>query len=206
MSRRLFALTCVAAATAAAAVIASPVAAPPAVAADGPAFLDARELPPQAGTSWHAGPVTDGTPDPLPFCVGEALPGATSRHRAFWTDVDTGAVQVTVVERDETAARSLAALFDSAVKGCAERVQQQDPEVKAEWRDYGRVGAEDGASVKGVRTTHAWTGSDVHLFAVGRDGRTVTVVHWGRMGTFTDAPVSAFKKTTRTAVNKLYGG
>ncbi|MER6997721.1 hypothetical protein [Streptomyces sp. NPDC000410] len=202
MRRRASLLTGLAAA--AAAVV--PTAVPPAVAAGGPAFLDARELPPQAGTAWHSGPVTAGTPDPLPFCVGEALPGATSRHRAFWTDVDTNAVQVTVVERDETAASSLAALFGTAVKGCAERAQQQDPDIKAEWRDFGRVVTEDGASVQGVRTTHAWTGNDVHLFAVGRDGRTVTVVHWGRMGTFADAPVDAFKKSTRTAVNKLYRG
>ncbi|NXY96416.1 hypothetical protein HYE82_18870 [Streptomyces sp. BR123] len=192
-------------AAAVAAVAAATLAAPSAAAADGPAFLDPRELPRQAGTAWQAGPVTSGVPDPLPFCVGEALPGATSRHRAFWTDVDTNAVQVTVVERDEAAARSLAALLDSAVRGCAERVEQ-DPDVTAEWRDFGRVQAEEGARVQGVRTVHAWAGNDVHLFAVGRDGRTVTVVHWGRMGTFHDAPVNAFKNTTRTAVNKLYRG
>jgi hypothetical protein len=29
-------------------------------------------------------------------------------------------------------------------------------------------------------------------------------VQWGQMGDFTDAPVKAFKKTTTTAVNKLY--
>ena len=42
------------------------------------------------------------------------------------------------------------------------------------------------------------------LLSVGRDGRTVTVVQWGQMGDFGDAPVAAFKKTTTTAVNKLY--
>ncbi|MGW5343992.1 hypothetical protein [Streptomyces sp. HUAS TT3] len=203
MSHRPAAPTSLAAVVAA---VATAALAAPAAAADGPAFLDARELPRQTGTAWHAGPVTAGVPDPLPFCVGEALPGATSRHRAFWTDLDTNAVQVTVVERDEAAARSLAALFDAAVKSCADRVAQQDPDVKAEWRDFGRVEVEEGARVQGVRTAHAWAGNDVHLFAVGRDGRTVTVVHWGRMGTFQDAPVNAFKNTTRTAVNKLYRG
>jgi hypothetical protein len=29
-------------------------------------------------------------------------------------------------------------------------------------------------------------------------------VSWGQMGDFDDAPVAAFKKTTATAVNKLY--
>ncbi|MEU6893562.1 hypothetical protein ABZ934_17520 [Streptomyces sp. NPDC046557] len=43
----------------------------------------------------------------------------------------------------------------------------------------------------------------MHLYGIGRDGATVTVVKWGRMGTLADAPVAAFKKTTATAVNKL---
>ena len=45
---------------------------------------------------------------------------------------------------------------------------------------------------------------DIRLLSVGRDGRTVTVVDWGQMGGFKDAPVKAFKKTTTTAVNKLH--
>ena len=43
----------------------------------------------------------------------------------------------------------------------------------------------------------------VHLFGVGRDGRTVTVVSWAEMGDLGQAPVTAFKKTTKTAVDKL---
>ncbi|MEU1816906.1 hypothetical protein ABZ543_17170 [Streptomyces roseifaciens] len=188
-----------------AAAAATVVAAPTASAAPGvPAFLAPAELPPRAGTAWHGGAVTSGVPDPLPFCVGEALPGATSRHRAFWTDLDTSAVQVSVVERDASRAKALAGLLGKAVKDCAGKVEQEDPGTRATWRDLGRVQVADGAHVQGVQTTHTETGSDVHLFSVGRDGRTVTVVHWGQMGTFKDAPVSGFRNTTRTAVNKLY--
>ncbi|MFG2191785.1 hypothetical protein [Streptomyces sp. NPDC048639] len=172
--------------------------------ASSPGFLAPRELPPHPSSPWYAGAVTSGTPDPLPFCVGQALPGATSLYREFWTEFDTGATQVTVVERDTARAKSLAALWNKAVQECADRTEQEDPDVTAEWRDYGNLAVEEGARVQGVHTAHAWGSSDVHLFAVGRDGRTVTVVHWGEIGTFDDAPVTAFKHTTRTAVNKLW--
>ncbi|PJE95343.1 hypothetical protein CUT44_23945 [Streptomyces carminius] len=178
----------------------------PAAAADGPpAFLSPAELPPHSSSPWYAGEVTAGVPDPLPFCYGEVLPGTTSRYREFWTEYDTNARQVTVVERDEAAATALAATLRDAVRGCAERTEQQNPEVEAESRYYGRVRVEEGARVYGVHTNHTVVGSsDVHLFSVGRDGRTVTVVHWGQLGDFRHAPVADFRKTTATAVGKLY--
>ncbi|MEU6083670.1 hypothetical protein [Streptomyces sp. NPDC047108] len=197
-----------AAAPAAASAATGPAAlsAPPAraVAASGPAFLAPGQLPPHPSSPWYAGPVTNGTPDPLPFCVGQALPGATSQYREFWTELDTGATQVTVVERDTARARSLAALWNKAIRECADRTEQEDPDVTAEWRGYGKLAVEEGARVQGVHLERTGGASDVHLFAVGRDGRTVTVVRWGQMGTFDDAPVRAFKNTTRTAVNKLW--
>ncbi|HZG03095.1 MAG TPA: hypothetical protein VE546_05895 [Streptomyces sp.] len=174
-----------------------------AAASDPPAFLSPEELPPHPSSPWYAGEVTSGVPDPLPFCYGEALPGATSRYRAFWTEYDTNARQVTVVERDEARAKDLAALLNAAIRRCAERAEQQDPDVTAEFRSYGRLPVEEGARVYGVHTAHAWGPSDIHLFSVGRDGRTVTVVHWAQMGTFRHAQVADFRKTTVTAVNKL---
>ncbi|MER0244945.1 hypothetical protein AAHZ94_23725 [Streptomyces sp. HSW2009] len=172
-------------------------------AASEPAFLEPNELPPHPTSAWYASPVTAGAPDPLPFCVGPALPGATSVHRSFWTEYDTGAVQVTVVERDETRAKALAALWNKAVRECAAKAEQ-DPDVTAEFKDYGKLNVEEGANVYGIHTAHAWGGSDINLFSVGRDGRTVTVVKWGQMGNFQHAQVADFKRTTTTAVNKLY--
>ncbi|MGK5642361.1 hypothetical protein ACSNOK_29205 [Streptomyces sp. URMC 126] len=187
---------------------AAAVAAVPAAAADAgsasPFFLEARELPPVQGAAWTAGPVSAGVPDPLPFCVGAALPAATARHRVFRTDLDAGATQVTVVERDAARAKTLAALWDTAVRACAARTEKEEPGTTARWKDFGAVDAEDGARVYGVHTARPSGSSDVHLFAVGRDGRTVTVVTWGRLGRFEDAPVAGFKATARTAVNKLY--
>ncbi|MFE5027722.1 hypothetical protein ACFRAO_31435 [Streptomyces sp. NPDC056656] len=62
----------------------------PAAAAGTPRFLAPSELPPHPASAWFAGPVTAGQPDPLPMCVGEALP-STSVHRTYRTDYDTGA-------------------------------------------------------------------------------------------------------------------
>ncbi|MCQ4214017.1 hypothetical protein [Streptomyces longispororuber] len=174
----------------------------PASAADGPRFLSPSELPPHPSSDWYAGPVTAGQPDPLPLCVGDALP-STSVHRAYRTDLDTGALQVTVVERDAQHAKALAALFRKHLDSCAQDVTAADPEVSAEQKYYGKLNVEEGAHVYGVHTEATWGANDINLFSVGRDGNVVTVVQWGQMGGFADAPVAGFKKTTVTAVNKL---
>ncbi|MEU7576593.1 hypothetical protein AB0B50_03190 [Streptomyces sp. NPDC041068] len=197
LNKGLFA---VGAALAAAGVAASTV---PAAAADAPRFLAPKELPPHASSAWTAGPVTAGQPDPLPMCVGEALP-STSVHRAYRTDYDTGALQVTVVERSEQRAKDFAGLLRKKLDSCAETVMKLDPGTTAEQKYYGKVAAEEGAHVYGVHTVTSWGASDINLFSVGRDGNTVTLVTWGQMGGFADAQVADFKTTTATAVNKLW--
>nr|WP_190329691.1 hypothetical protein [Streptomyces venezuelae] len=193
-------LLAVGAALAAAGVAASTV---PAAAAGTPRFLSPSELPPHASSSWTAGPVTAGQPDPLPMCVGEALP-SISVHRSYHTDLDTTALQVTVVERSEQRAKDFAALLRKNLDGCAESVMKQYPDVTAEQKYYGKVDVEEGAHVYGVHTTATWGASDINMFSVGRDGNTVTLVRWGQMGDFANAQAADFKKTTATAVNKLY--
>ncbi|MFI1966215.1 hypothetical protein ACH429_19270 [Streptomyces pathocidini] len=181
--------------------------APPAVptaVASAPRFLSPGELPPHRASGWYGGPVRSGTPRPLPFCYEAALPGVASRYRKFWTDYDTNAEQVTVVARDVARAKSLAARFNRAITTCAARAEANDPDVTAELRRYGRLSVEEGADVYGVHISHEATSSDIHLFSVGRDGRTVTVLRWGQMGDFRSAQVPDFKWTTRHAVNKLY--
>ncbi|AKN74936.1 hypothetical protein QR97_39275 [Streptomyces sp. PBH53] len=177
-------------------------AAVPATAADGPAFLEPAQLPPHPSSSWYAGPVTAGQPDPLPICVGAALP-SVSVHRAYWTEFDTSALQVTVVERDERRAADFAALLRKDLAGCARHLESEYPDIAAAGRYYGKVDVEEGAHVYGIHTTATWGASDIALFSVGRDGRTVTVVKWSQMGTFRDAPVTDFKTTTRAAVDRL---
>ncbi|MBQ1097544.1 hypothetical protein KBY55_15930 [Streptomyces sp. b94] len=195
-----------AAVTALAAGAAVAVTAVPATAAtpqtDPPAFLEPAELPPHPASDWYAGPVTAGQPEPLPMCVGEALPSIAS-HRRYWTEYDTGALQVTVVERGPRQAREFAALLRGNLADCARKVMEQYPDITATQKYYGRLNVEEGAHVYGVHTVAEWGASDIGLFSVGRDGRTVTVVQWGQMGTFAHAQVADFKTTTVTAVGKL---
>ncbi|MGW0698531.1 hypothetical protein ACWD0A_04180 [Streptomyces sp. NPDC002867] len=168
-----------------------------------PRFLAPKKLPPHPTSAWYAGPVTAGQPDPLPMCVGPALP-SISQHRQYWTEFDTNALQVTVVERSATRAKQLAALWRKNLTACAAELMEQDPDVTATARDYGRLDVEEGAHVLGIHTRHTWGASDISLFSVGRDDRTVTFVRWAQMGTFEHAQVADFKKTTVTAVNKLH--
>ncbi|MGY0020858.1 hypothetical protein ACVHNB_17960 [Streptomyces sp. YJ-C3] len=193
-----------AAVAAALAVAGTAVAVQPAAASDGtPRFLAPAELPPHPSSEWFAGKVTSGQPDPLPLCVGEALP-SISVHRVFRTDYDTGALQVTVVERSTQRAKDFAALVRKKLDSCARTVMEEQPDITATQKYYGRVNVEEGAYVYGVHTEATWGASDINLFSVGRDGTTVTVVQWGQMGSYDGAPVAGFKKTTATAVRKLY--
>ncbi|MCK8679596.1 hypothetical protein [Streptomyces lichenis] len=192
-----------AAAPAVAASAPAPVRGATSATAAAPRFLKPADLPPHPSSAWTAGPVVSGQPDPLPPCVGAALP-STTVHRDYWTDVDAGAQQLTVVERDERRAKEFVELLRRDLADCAAELMEQDPEVTATGRDYGTVDVEEGAFVRGLATSWSWGGNDVSLFAVGRDGRTVTVVRWAQLGGFQDAPVAAFRTTTRKAVDGLY--
>ncbi|MGW7280298.1 hypothetical protein ACWGIV_18710 [Streptomyces sp. NPDC054844] len=170
-----------------------------------PKFLSASQLPPHPASSWTAGPVTDGFPEELGFCVStEGVPAYDYRYREFRTDLDTSAVQLTVVTGTAAQAKALAKHYDDLIRTCADRIEESSPDVEAEGRDYGKLPVEEGARVRGLHTETSWGAADIALLSVGRDGRTVTVVEWGQMGDFGNAPVAAFKKTTSTAVDKLY--
>ncbi|GAA2587016.1 hypothetical protein GCM10010424_37780 [Streptomyces lienomycini] len=205
MLTRTSTLTALTLATLAAATVLTAPAAGAAPKAVAPAFLSASQLPPHPTSSWTAGAVTDGFPEELGLCVStEGVPSYDYRQRRFWTDLDTGAVQLTVVTDTAARAKALAKQYDDLIRTCADRIEDSSPDVDAEGRDYGKLPVEEGARVRGLHTETSWGATDIALLSVGRDGRTVTVVKWGQMGGFQDAPVAAFKKTTSTAVDKLY--
>ncbi|MFI5665817.1 hypothetical protein [Streptomyces sp. NPDC051704] len=174
-----------------------------ALALSAPGFLGAADLPPHPSSPWHAGKVTKGLPETAPFCLDGALPAAGSWHRHFGTDLDTGAVQVSVRASSDAAAARLARGLERQVAACAADWLREHPDGTARSRDYGALPVEEGAHVYGVHTSIPDSEPGVHLFGIGRDGSTVTVVQWGRMGDLGDAPVAAFKRTTTTAVNRL---
>jgi hypothetical protein len=169
-----------------------------------PKFLSAAELPPHPSSSWTAGKVTDGVPDELRLCLEEALPGYDSRYRAFTTELDTSARQLTIVVGSAAKAKALATRLDKEIRSCATRIERSDPQTDATHKNYGTLPVEEGARVHGLHTVTSWGASDIRLLSVGRDGRTVTVVEWAQLGDFADAPVKAFRKTTATAVHKLH--
>ncbi|MCX5378979.1 hypothetical protein [Streptomyces sp. NBC_00091] len=174
-----------------------------AVAATAPGFLGGADLPPHPSSPWYPGEVTKGLPETAPFCLEGVLPAAGSWHRAFGTEFDTGAVQASVRTASAAAGAKLAATLEREVAACAADWLRATPGGTASWQDYGRLAVEEGAHVYGVDTSVPDSEPGVHLFGIGRDGSTVTVVQWSQMGHLTDAPVPAFKKTTTTAVNKL---
>ncbi|MEU9880433.1 hypothetical protein [Streptomyces phaeochromogenes] len=169
-----------------------------------PKFLSASQLPPHPSSSWTSGKVTDGVPDELRFCIQDTLPGYDSRYRDFRTDLETNAQQLTFVVGSSAKAKALATRLNKDIRACATRIEQSDPETEAALKDYGKLSVEEGAHAYGLHTETSWGATDINLYSVGRDGRAVTLVRWAQMGDFSDAPVKAFKKTTTTAVNKLY--
>ncbi|MEV7561236.1 hypothetical protein [Streptomyces sp. NPDC089795] len=174
-----------------------------AAAATAPGFLAGADLPPHPTSPWYAGAVTKGLPETAPFCLEGVLPAANSWHRVFGTEYDTGAVQVSVRSASPSAAAKLAGTLEREVAACAADWLRTTPGGTASWQDYGTLPVEEGAHVYGVHTSVPESEPGVHLFGIGRDGSTVTVVQWGQMGDLSHAPVADFKKTTTKAVNKL---
>ncbi|MCB5166781.1 hypothetical protein LG634_18280 [Streptomyces bambusae] len=168
-----------------------------------PGFLKGSDLPAVPGTSWSTGPVRKGAPSPGLFCLAKAFPVAGTWHRTFGTDLDTGARQVSVRAASVTEAKKLTATLEKKVAACAADWLRKTPGGTASWQDYGKLAVEEGAHVYGVHTAVPESEHGVNLFGIGRDGSTVTVVDFTRMGTLNDVPVAAFKKTTITAVKKL---
>ncbi|MFD5619356.1 hypothetical protein [Streptomyces yangpuensis] len=174
-----------------------------AAAATAPGFLNGTDLPPHPASAWYAGEITAGLPETAPFCLDGALPAAGSWHRTFGTEFDTGAVQVSVRSASPAAAAKLVGTLERRVAACAADWLRTTPGGTASWQDYGTLPVEEGAHVYGVHTSVPESEPGVHLYGIGRDGSTVTVVKWGQMGDLSQAPVAAFKKTTTKAVNKL---
>ncbi|MFJ8106283.1 hypothetical protein [Streptomyces sp. NPDC096132] len=184
-------------------VLAAPAGAAPRV----PGFLAAKDLPPHPSSPWTAGRVTAGVPEEVELdrCLGMALGGGRDTwYRDFRTDLDTSARQVTVELPSVSAAKGRFSRLNRDIRSCPVRIERADPEIEARLKDYGKVNVEEGARVYGLHTETSWGATDIRLISVGRDGRTVTVVDWGQLGDFGDAPVKAFKKTTAKAVNKLH--
>ncbi|WP_030703676.1 MULTISPECIES: hypothetical protein [unclassified Streptomyces] len=197
--------TALAAAAAAALGLAALATAPAAQAAAQPAFLAASQMPPSS-TPWTATQVFTGVPENGGvLCAPYKIPAQNTRYREFSTELDTNGVQVTTVARTEADAVKLVDTLRGALAGCGPLLEQQNPGLQAVSASHGKLAVEEGAWVYSLDTADPQIGiSGIHLFSVGRDGRTVTLVRWGQMGDLKDGPLTAFRTTTKTAVNKLH--
>ncbi|MEV2261721.1 hypothetical protein AB0J13_23995 [Streptomyces anulatus] len=177
----------------------------PAQAAAQPAFLAAAQMPPSS-TPWTATQVFTGVPENGGvLCAPYKIPALNTRYREFSTELETNGVQVTTVARTEADAVKLVDTLRRALAGCGTLLERQNPGLQAVSASHGKLAVEEGAWVYSLDTADPQIGiSDIHLFSVGRDGRTVTLVRWGQMGDLEDAPLTAFRTTTKTAVNKLH--
>ncbi|MER5205865.1 hypothetical protein [Streptomyces sp. NPDC002825] len=180
-------------------------AAVPSQAATGPAFLSAAQMP-ASSTPWTATRVFTGVPENGgALCAPYKIPAQNTRYREFATELDTNGVQITTVARTEADAVKLVDTLRKSLAGCGPLLERQNPGLHAVSRSHGKVSVEEGAWVYSLDTAEPQIGiTDIHLFSVGRDGRTVTFVRWGQMGDLKDAPLAAFRTTTKTAVNKLW--
>lgn len=175
-----------------------------AVAAPAPAFLSAAELP-ASTTPWSADPVRPGLPEYGSVCTAGTTPQAKTRYRDFRTELDTNARQTTTVAPTVAKAKALAAQLRHSVETCLDRLKAEYPGLEGEAFHHGRIDVEEGAHVYSIDTSYPEVGTtDIALYSVGRDGRTVTVVEWGQLGDLDGAPLAGFRTTTRTAVAKLY--
>jgi hypothetical protein len=180
----------------------SPAAGPTAAPATVPGFLAGTDLPKHPTSDWFAGKVTAGMPEFGPFCVENALKTQkTLWHRQFGTEFDTNATQVVVRLANEEDAIAFLDVLAHGAALCAEDWLTGFPDGKADSKDYGAPSAN--THVYGVWTSVPESEDGAHLYGIGRDGALVTVVSWGQMGNLDDAPVTAFKKTIQTAVDKL---
>ncbi|MFJ4877388.1 hypothetical protein ACIP93_19520 [Streptomyces sp. NPDC088745] len=177
----------------------------PAQAAAQPAFLAASQMPPSS-TPWTATQVFTGVPENGGvLCAPYKITAQNTRYREFSTELDTNAVQVTTVAPTEADAVKLVDTLRGALAGCGPLLEQQNPGLQAVSASHGKLAVEEGAWVYSLDTADPQIGiSDIHLFSVGRDGRTVTLVRWGQMGDLEDAPLTSFRTTTKTAVNNLH--
>ncbi|MFF7016255.1 MULTISPECIES: hypothetical protein [Streptomyces] len=176
----------------------------PASAASAPKFLSAAQWP-ASHTPWTAGPVRKGLPEDGSLCTAGTTPAKGTRHRDFRTELDTGARQTITVAPTTAEAKALATELRTALAACLDRLKEQDPGLEGVSRYHGRVNVAEGAHIYSIDTSHPEAGStDIGLHAVGRDGRTVTVLEWGQLGDLDGAPLKGFRKTAGTAVAELH--
>ncbi|MFF5703565.1 hypothetical protein ACFY7H_13805 [Streptomyces sp. NPDC012794] len=161
---------------------------------------------PKDGTTWYGAPAVRGWNN-FTACFGfwpdNQAPEVNVWSREVATSETAAGRQNTVVFETEAEAAAFAVRARQAYADCPRLYE--GPHTVVTGYDYGAVDVEEGVTVQGMRLTYTFDSSlyHNHLFGVGRDGDTVTLLEWE--SNWSAPPVDYFKNTTmRNVVNRLY--
>jgi hypothetical protein len=143
--------------------------------------------------------VKPGLPKPMYTCIAGILPAGRSHYRTFSGDMTAEARETITVTRNQKAAKKLVRNLRNAVTNCEDKLSDVTGVDRV-----GHWSTEDGLTLDAVYTAPENSEYNYQLFAVGRDGRKVVVTTFSDMGKKGDAPLSAFTKTAKTALQKAF--
>jgi hypothetical protein len=180
--------------------------------ADGPNYLAAAALP--QGTrfgNWTAGPIDNGLPAKAPFCLDGVFDPSTTGNRGYYGKTKVAAEEMVSVLGSPQAADDLVTKLRTQIQGCYQQWLNMDiPAYRkghrsASWARYASTDAPEDLTIYGVFTVPP-AGFDpaTNLYAVGRRGTTVMVMHMVLVGNRKDAPELPFQSSATTAMSTLY--
>jgi hypothetical protein len=178
-----------------------------------PRFLTAAQLPvSNRFGAWSASAVKPGLPTPRKFCL-TGMPSDGTRYETFRSVKSAfGEEYVTVAETPESA-DALVRQLRTAIQGChkywlntVSKGVYKYGKITASWSRYATYDISDGLRIYGVFTVPPKKAADPmsHMFAIGREGASVMVLHLGVTGSKDKAPVNSFTTTAKRALRELY--
>lgn len=179
---------------------------------DGPNYLTATALPQgDRFGSWSAGPVDNGLPAKSPFCLDGVFDPSSTGHRSYFGKSKVAAEELVSVPGSGQAADALVAKLRTQIQGCYQQWLNMDiPAYRngkrsASWVRYASSDSPTEPTIYGVFTVPP-PGFDhaTNLFAVGRRGNAVMLMHLVLVGDKADAPATAFRASAVAAVAALY--
>lgn len=175
-----------------------------------PQFLKSSQLP--QGTrygKWKASRVYTGMPKNAKFCLAGALPAAETQYVTYRGKTGVAGEEFVTVTGSDAEAIALVDALKTKIQGCYQEwlntdiPQYREGHRKASWKRYGTEKVADGMTVIGVFTVPPkGFVKTAHLYAIGRDGNVITLVHLGVPGDRTNAPVAGFTKASAKAVRQ----
>ncbi|MGQ0630931.1 MAG: hypothetical protein ACT4P1_07800 [Sporichthyaceae bacterium] len=177
-----------------------------------PGFLTAAQMPVgKRYGNWSRTGSFAGVPAAPVFCLEDALPAAQTRYVAFRGKKAVSAQEFVTVTGSEAAAVDLVNTVGIQIADCYQRWLDLDIDDyregkrTASWKRYGGAEVEEGITFYGVFTVPPrGFARTTHLYAVGRDGNAVVVVHLAMLGPSDNAPDKAFRKLTKQALAQAF--